>query len=75
MNKKFSCPICGYVHEGETAPEICPQCKQKIQWNIIEEGAALSFVTEHVIGIAKGTRKVKLNSSCNEAIDSGFSSE
>ena len=29
MNKKFSCPICGYVHEGETAPEICPQCKQK----------------------------------------------
>ena len=55
MNKKFACPICGYVHEGETAPEICPQCKQKVQWNVIEEGAALNFVTEHVIGIAKGT--------------------
>lgn len=27
--KKFVCRICGYVYEGETAPEICPQCKQK----------------------------------------------
>ena len=51
MNKKFACPICGYVHEGENAPETCPQCKQKVQWNVLEEGAALNFVTEHVIGI------------------------
>lgn len=20
------CPICGYQHEGETAPEACPIC-------------------------------------------------
>ena len=26
--KKFSCTICGYVHEGDAAPAICPQCKQ-----------------------------------------------
>ena len=25
--KKWVCPVCGYVHEGETAPEFCPQCK------------------------------------------------
>ena len=25
--KKFVCPVCGYVHEGETAPEKCPLCK------------------------------------------------
>ena len=25
---KFVCKICGYVYEGETAPEQCPQCKQ-----------------------------------------------
>ena len=55
MNKKFACPICGFVHVGETAPEVCPQCKQKVQWNVLEEGAALNFVTEHVVGIAKGT--------------------
>ena len=27
MAKKFVCTVCGYVHEGETAPEFCPVCK------------------------------------------------
>lgn len=25
--KKFVCKVCGYVHEGDTAPEACPLCK------------------------------------------------
>ena len=25
---KWKCKICGYVHEGDTAPEQCPVCKQ-----------------------------------------------
>ena len=25
---KFVCSVCGYVHEGDAAPEICPVCKQ-----------------------------------------------
>ncbi len=24
--KKWICNVCGYVHEGEEAPEICPLC-------------------------------------------------
>ena len=24
--KKWICPVCGYVHEGDTPPEKCPQC-------------------------------------------------
>ena len=24
--KKYVCPICGYVHEGNEPPEKCPQC-------------------------------------------------
>ena len=24
--KKFVCSVCGYVYEGEAAPEKCPQC-------------------------------------------------
>ena len=24
--KKFICKVCGYVHEGDSAPEICPLC-------------------------------------------------
>lgn len=23
---KFVCPVCGYVYEGDAAPEKCPQC-------------------------------------------------
>ena len=26
MEKKFKCLVCGYVHEGETAPAECPLC-------------------------------------------------
>ena len=25
--KKFVCSVCGYVYEGEAAPEFCPLCK------------------------------------------------
>ena len=53
MKKKYVCPICGYVHEGDEAPERCPQCKQKVKWNVLEETAELTFVTEHVLGVAK----------------------
>ena len=24
---KWVCMNCGYIHEGETAPEVCPVCK------------------------------------------------
>ena len=33
----------------------CPQCKQIVEWKVVDESAALNFVTEHVVGIAKGT--------------------
>ena len=25
--KKYVCPVCGYVHEGDTPPESCPVCR------------------------------------------------
>lgn len=51
---KWICPVCGYVHEGETAPEKCPLCKVPgSKFNKMEENKGLQFVTEHVIGIAK----------------------
>ena len=25
---KWKCTVCGYIHEGDTAPENCPVCKQ-----------------------------------------------
>ena len=26
--KKFVCTVCGYVHEGDAAPAVCPKCRQ-----------------------------------------------
>ena len=26
MNKKWKCTVCGYIHEGERPPEVCPAC-------------------------------------------------
>ena len=50
---KWICPVCGYVHEGPTAPERCPQCKVPGEkFKMMEEGSALQFVTEHELGIA-----------------------
>ena len=23
---KYVCSVCGYIHEGDAAPERCPQC-------------------------------------------------
>jgi len=56
MKKKFICTVCGYVHEGDSAPEHCPQCKvpaSKFK-ELVENSGALVFVTEHEIGVAKG---------------------
>ena len=54
--KKFRCTVCGYIHEGDAAPEKCPQCRVPAdKFNELVEDAELSFVTEHVIGVAKDT--------------------
>ena len=56
MKKKFICTVCGYVHEGDAAPEKCPLCNAPAsKFDEVDEEAPLSFVTEHVIGIAKDT--------------------
>ncbi len=51
---KFICSVCGYVHEGDSAPEKCPQCGvPATKFNKVEEGAEKVYVTEHVVGVAK----------------------
>jgi len=55
--KKFRCSVCGYVFEGDKAPEKCPICKapaSKFVEITDEPSGKLSFVDEHVIGVAKG---------------------
>ena len=56
MAKKFSCTVCGFVHEGDEAPAKCPQCGVPAsKFTELKEDEVLQFVTEHVIGIAKDT--------------------
>ncbi len=50
--KKFVCTICGYVHEGATAPESCVQCKAPAN-KFAEQTGDLVFADEHRIGVAK----------------------
>ena len=54
MAKKFICTVCGYVHEGDAAPEFCPQCKVPASKFKEMADEAMQFVTEHEIGVAKG---------------------
>ena len=57
--RKKACPICGYVHEGENAPELCPQCKQNVQWNVLEEGGNAK-IQKSVSNMANGHEYVDL---------------
>ena len=50
--KKWVCPVCGYVHEGDTPPEFCPQCKVPGS-KFTEMAAERNWAAEHVVGVGK----------------------
>ena len=58
---KYVCTVCGYIAEG-SIPEFCPVCKAPASKFI--EKKDNTYVTEHVVGIAKDV--VSGNHSNNE---------
>ncbi len=51
---KWICSVCGYIFEGETAPEKCPQCGVGAdKFNQQAEGD-LVWADEHKVGVAQG---------------------
>ena len=55
MAKKWICTVCGYVHEGDTPPEKCPQCKQPAEkFKELKEDEEVAYAAEHTLGVAKG---------------------
>ena len=50
---KFVCSVCGYVHEGDAAPERCPQCKVPADKFVVQAGER-EWAAEHVVGVANG---------------------
>ncbi|MDU6543413.1 rubredoxin-like domain-containing protein, partial [Clostridium sp.] len=51
--KKFVCTVCGYVYEGEVAPEKCPVCGVGPE-KFMEQSGEMTWASEHVIGVAQG---------------------
>ncbi len=49
---KYVCPVCGYVHEGDNPPEVCPVCKVPGS-KFVKQGDELSWAAEHVIGVGR----------------------
>ena len=50
--KKWVCSVCGYVHEGDAAPEKCPICKAPADKFVLQAGD-LTWAAEHVVGVGK----------------------
>ncbi|MBR1675893.1 MAG: NADH peroxidase [Clostridia bacterium] len=69
---KYVCPICGYVHEGDSAPEACPICKCPGEKFTVQNDE-MTWAAEHVVGIAKDVDeeikkglRMDFNGECSE---------
>ena len=69
---KFVCQVCGYVYEGDQAPEKCPQCGAPASKFTKQEGDR-SWAAEHVVGVAQGAPqdiiddlRANFNGECSE---------
>ncbi len=52
--KKFVCPVCGYVHEGDSAPEKCPNSKVPGEKFVEQVPENMTWAAEHIVGVANG---------------------
>lgn len=53
---KYVCQVCGYVHEGDSAPEKCPICQAPAEKFTAQSGEK-TWAAEHVVGVAQGVRE------------------
>jgi len=59
--KKWTCSICGYVHDGDTPPDACPQCGAVAEKFNEQQAGAMAWADEHRIGVAKDVDPVVLD--------------
>lgn len=50
---KYVCTVCGYVYEGDAAPDVCPVCKAPSEKFKVQAGDKV-WAAEHVVGVAQG---------------------
>ena len=54
LKKKFICAVCGYIYEGDAAPEKCPICKAPAsKFSELKDDADMTYATVHKIGDGK----------------------
>ena len=71
--KKYICPICGYVYEGENPPDECPICHAAGSTFKVEDVQGMTWAAEHVLGCAKDVDpkiveglRMNFNGECTE---------
>lgn len=68
--KKFVCSICGYTHEGDSAPDNCPQCKAPASKFIEQTEGEMAYADEHRIGVA-----ADVDAEIKEGLEQNFMGE
>ena len=71
--KKYVCALCGYIHEGNEPPKICPVCGAPAEKFSERQAGGMTWAAEHVVGIAKGAPddilkdlRANFNGECTE---------
>lgn len=73
MKKKFICTVCGYVHEGDAAPEQCPVCKAPAsKFKELVECEEDTFATVHEL---RAARKEGANEEMIKDLETHFNGE
>ena len=69
---KYVCQVCGYVHEGDAAPEKCPICNAPAE-KFTAQAGTMEWAAEHVVGVAQGAPedimndlRANFNGECSE---------
>ena len=69
---KYVCSVCGYVHEGDEAPEKCPVCNAPKE-KFTKQSDGMTWASEHVVGVAQGSSedimedlRANFNGECTE---------
>ncbi len=57
---KYVCTVCGYVYEGDSAPEKCPICGVGADKFTKQDGDR-TWAAEHVVGVAQGVSEDIIN--------------
>lgn len=67
--KKWICKVCGYIHEGDMPPKVCPVCGVGVD-KFEEMSSDLAWADEHRVGIVEG-----ISSDIIEGLRANFTGE